>query len=260
MTKKNRSPFRAQREAAKIECGMLYGDIELCGADDTKITVERSARSHVKISENDGVIAIKQRKKPRFFRTKIKIFIPAESAPDLFLTVGGGSVLLCDTLYGNMTLRGDDTDVSISRCSFSNADLAGKKLRLECTDVAVANSFDGAAEWGDARMEHILCGKMQLKFKNGAIGITDLDCPDNFFSQERGSLNLILKGGEEDYSTNVLSLHGTCNRENAYGGEKHLKAYSEWGNIVVDFTKKKEGEPYGHDDVAEDTCSARGVE
>lgn len=251
--------FQTARDVVRTECELNCGDVEIIGCDDAKFGIERTRHTLLKISESDGAVKIKQIGKPLFHRAAIKIYVPAYCVPDITLKAKQGKIKISDGIFGDLRIKYNDAEISLAHASFVNTDICCNDVAFWCSDISVKSSFDCTADNGEGLMENSYCSNLDIRFKSGGIGITELKCPDSFLSVERGSLNVIMKGSSDDFTLNLVSKHGTCNRESVYGGSQAFKAYTEYGNIVVDFTEHKEDTFNGNDYVAEDPRVARGA-
>ncbi len=251
--------FNISDNVARIDCNIVSGDVIIVGSASAPFTAKKTRRCRLKISESDGVLKIRQSKAPLFRRASITITVPAYCVPDVSIKTAQGRINFTDGSYGNLDITSGDADVIICRSSFENCNIKCGRLKLYGKHLSVNGSFDGVAEEGGMLMDNAACGKLGLKYKSGDMGFSRLDCPDSLLAIERGNLNAILNGSASDYTLNLMSKNGTCNRGSVYGGEKAFKAYCGYGNLVVDFTEKdKEVAYYGNDDVAEDSRVARG--
>ncbi|MDE6597923.1 MAG: DUF4097 domain-containing protein [Clostridia bacterium] len=248
--------FKTKNDIIKIDCELISCAVEICGSDDC-LHIEKSKHSHIRVSENGGIVKIRQTRKPFFKKAELKIYIPAFCVPDLAVVLNGGTVSITRGIYGDLCIKSHEADINLSHCSFVNADLNCENIRLHCKDVSVRNALDCTAVNGEAIVDDSFCMQPDLRFKSGAMGITRLKCRNGYFSADCGSISLNLKGYKEDYSISSFTKYGTCNCPDTNGGKYGVKVYTGTGNIIIDFTDKKETALYGNDYVAEDTCLAR---
>lgn len=248
--------FKTKNDVIAIDCELISCTVEICGADDC-LRVEKNKRSHIKIGESGGAVKIKQTRKPLFGKADIKIYVPAFCVPDLAIVTNCGAISVTRGIYGDLRIKAHDADISLSQASFVNADFNCENIRLRCGDVSVRNALDCAAVNGEAIVDDGFCTRADLRFKSGGMGITRLKCRTGYFSSDCGSISLNLKGTKDDYTVNAFSKYGTCSRPDADGGKYCVKAYTETGKIIIDFTEKQEAALNGNDYVAEDTCLAR---
>lgn len=231
------SYFKTNGEITGIDCSLLQGNIEVYGVSSGEPYVQKLRHAHVKISEKDGVLKIKQIRKPLFRKADVKIFIPAHCVPDAAFSLTQGKIKLENGIYRDLRIKAESVAAEIAHACFTNAEVACGTLSLNCADVSVKQLFAATADAGAAIMEDCLFTKLDLHFKDGDAGITQLKCRDSYFVVERGSISLNLKGAKTDYVLNLLSKNGTCNCENTQSGENSCTAYTEYGKIVVDFTE-----------------------
>ncbi|MDE6001249.1 MAG: DUF4097 family beta strand repeat-containing protein [Clostridia bacterium] len=254
--KEKRLYFETENDVVRIDCELISCAVEICGADDC-LRVEKNKHSHIKISESGGIIKIKQTRKPLFKKAEVKIHVPAFCVPDLAIVTDSGTIAINHGIYGDLRIKAHDADISLSHSSFVNADLTCENIRLHSTDVSVRNALDCTAVNGEAIIDDSFCTRPDLRFKSGGMGITRLKCRTGYFSADCGSISLNLKGAKDDYTISSFTKYGTCNCPDTDGGKYSVKAYTGTGNIIIDFTDKKEVAFNGNDYVAEDTCLAR---
>ncbi|MDE6104734.1 MAG: DUF4097 domain-containing protein [Clostridia bacterium] len=234
--------YLAAEGVNRLDCEFINCNVKIYGTDGDDFRIERAHHSYIRISEHDGILRLKQLRKPFFHKAEIIIYAPASALPDVGLKIKRGSLEIDGARCGNLHITGGEVSVSIADSSFSYANVNLKSLKLDCADIAFENSFICAADSGKVIMENSLCHKMDLTVRCGNLGISRLKCRDGAYTVEEGSINLTLDGEEEDYSLSLLAKNGTCNRENASGGAYALKAYTGNGNIVVDFNGKPAAE------------------
>lgn len=242
----------------KLEIDLTCADVEITGAENGALVVSKLKHSHIKTSVHDGVLRIKQTRKPFFHRAAVKISIPAHCVPDVNANIKQGKLAVTGGLYGDLTVRCGTGRVSLGSCSFINCDVSGSDLKLGCGDVSVKRCFIANVAEGEILVENSFCYNLDAVIKSGNFGATALKTRDSSVIVERGCVNLILDGAAENYSLNLLSKNGTCNRESAAGGKIPVKAYAGCGNISIDFTQIKEVD-YGNDNVAENSRVACGA-
>ena len=248
--------FKTKNDVIRIDCELISCAVEICGADDC-LRIEKSKHSHIKLTESGGIVKIKQTRKPYFRKAELKIFVPAFCVPDLAVVFTSGTVSISNGIYGDLRVKAHEADINLSHSSFVNADLNCENIRLQCNDVSVRNALDCAAVNGEAIIDDSFCTRPDLRFKSGGMGITRLKCLTGYFSADCGSISLNLKGFKEDYAVSPFTKYGTCNCPDTDGGKYSVKVYTGTGNIIIDFTDKKETALNGNDYVAEDTCLAR---
>lgn len=233
------SHYNCDGEIFIIDCSLLNGSIEIYGVPQGKPTVEKIRHSHIKISEKDGVLKIKQPRKPWLHKSAVKIYVPDYCMPDVSLTLPQGRISVENGIYGDLRIKAGNAEVSLNSLCAANAEISGGAINVGCKDVSVKQLFTVNAESGSALIEKSLCTKLDLRFKDGDAGVTGLKFRDGSFSVERGSISLNLNGAKSDYLLNLLSKNGTCNCESTDTGEYVCKAYTEYGKIIADFTENE---------------------
>lgn len=244
--------FKASDGAVKIDIDLICADVQIESTRDKTLSVHKLRHSHIKVSEHNGVIKIKQTRKPRFHRAQAKIFIPLHCVPDIKAEIGIGKICVYGGLYGDLSAHCGDAKIELVSSAFADAEINGRSLSLNCSEISVKRSFGISAFEGDFLIENSYCTALDCNCRTGDVGTMLLRCKDSSFTVDKGSINLSFDGSEDDYSLHLLSRNGLCNRADSCDGDNTVKAYINKGNIVVDFSKKKESEN-GHDHVSEDT-------
>lgn len=234
--KEKYSHYAADGDIVKISCSLINGNIQIYGAADGKVCVEKTKRTHVKVYIKDNVIKIRQLRRPLFRKTAVKIFIPPHCVPDLDINFRQGALSIENGIYKDLRVKAENARTSFRSACFTNAEIMCGTLALDCGDISIKQLFTVAAEQGSAIIEQSLCTKLDFRFEDGDTGVTELKCRDSSFTTQNGSISVNLKGRKSDYALNLLSKNGTCNCENTDDGEYICKAYTENGKIVVDFT------------------------
>ncbi|MDE5721286.1 MAG: DUF4097 domain-containing protein [Clostridia bacterium] len=236
--------YLAAESINRLDCEFINCKVKIYGTDESTFRIERAPHSYIRIYEHDGILKLKQLRKPFFHKAEIIVYAPVDVLYGAGLKIKRGSLEMDGVNCTDLHITGGEVSVSIANSSFSHANVNLKTLKLDCADISFENSFICAADCGKVIMENSLCSKMDLTVKYGNLGISRLKCRDGAYTVEEGSINLTLDGEEEDYSLSLLAKNGTCNRENASGGAYALKAYTGNGNIVVDFNGKPDAEIY----------------
>ena len=89
--------------------------------------------------------------------------------------------------------------------------------------------------------ENTFFKRAEVRVKRGNIGIVNVSCKDCAFDTQKGNITASLAENEDEFNTSVVAREGTSNRESTAkcGADGNFHAYTESGNIVLDFT----GEP-----------------
>lgn len=222
-------------ENTVFDCALSCAAVNVFGTDGNNIEIEHSRRCHVKVSADANTIKIKQIRKPLFRKTEINIYVPNSCLADISIKIKHGSVKLDGGEFKNLNVECEDAEIGITSCNLKTAVITGQKIKMDCADVSVNDSFICVAENGEVIAENSNCTKTDMTFEYGNMGMSGFKCRDSAFRVKEGSINICLHGAEDDYSLRLLSPNGTCNRENVSGGTYELKAYTGSGNIVVDF-------------------------
>lgn len=229
--------YSAMGGIQKINVDVVGCDVVIYPVYENKITIIKTRRCHLKISQNGEEAKIKQTKKPRFRKSKVEICVPAQVLFNLNVNNECGSVDIGDGAFKSLDLRGGDVSLSLSHASFENVDIACKKLAFTATETKVSNGLRASATDGAAVLSKCASGNLDISFESGSLGFVDLKCKDTSVFTEHGSINAIFTGDKADYTFKLNAKNGLCNMENSGEGANVVKAYSGCGNIIVDFSE-----------------------
>ena len=219
----------------KINVDVVSCDVVIYPVYENKITIIKTRRCHLKISQNGEEAKIKQTKKPRFRKSKVEICVPAQVLFNLYVNNQSGSVDIGDGAFISLELKGDNVSLTLAHASFESAEIDCKKLAFSANELKVAGNLRVTAEGGAAALTKCSAGDLDFNFESGSLGFADLKCKDTSLYTEQGSINAIFAGSYKDYTFKLNAKNGLCNMENSDEGECVVKAYSGCGNIVIDF-------------------------
>lgn len=243
----------------KLELDITRATVHIAVSGDNQLKIERLNHSHIIITEQNGVVKLKQIGSPLFHPAVVKISVPPCCVPDITANIKQGSLDINGGIYGDVTIRGGDAKIDITNCAMTCGQINVKTLSLDCEDISARQYMSITSFEGNTLIDNSFCTDLDVNQKSGNIGISNLKCHDSSLSVEKGGINLILNGYESEYNLMVYSKHGMCNRENTSGARHNIKAYADYGNITIEFSKIKEAEIYGNDNVTEDTRLTLGA-
>lgn len=226
----------------KINVDVLACDVAVFPTNENKITIIKTRRCHLKISQNGEEAKIKQTKKPRFRKSRVEIYLPAHMLFSLYIRNECGTTNIGDDSYKSLELHGADSTLSLSRASFENVDISCQKVDFRVENLKVSgdlrvNAVDGAAVLSDCDLY-----TLDISFENGSLGVVGLKCKDTSLMTEHGSINAIFSEDQSRYTFKLKAKNGLCNLEKSGDGENVVKAYSGCGNIIIDFNAPKKSE------------------
>lgn len=229
--------YKATGEISKLDLSLISGNIYVRGVEKGPLRVTKKRRCHVKITESDGLICVKQVRKPMIRRAEVTVEVPSHCMPEISVNAEQTALEIDGGIYCGFKFKGGDGDVKIHCANFESVNLYGDGLNLNMDDVAVRNDMNLKAMQAEMTLNGGFANTVIAEFKNADVGLTQFTCRDGDFKLEKGSINLNFCGKSEDYALNLISRQGTCNRENTESGDKNVKVYTDSANIVVDFTE-----------------------
>jgi hypothetical protein len=242
-------------DMTKLELDISCATIQIEVATDNRLRIERLHHSHIKVSEQNGTVKLRQIGKPLFHPAAVKVLVPSCCVPDISANIKLGTISVSGGIYGDVTIVGGEATINLSNLAFANGHINVKSLTLTCSDVSARQYMAINSTEGSALIDDSFCTNLDIVLKSGNIGISNLKCHSSSLSTEKGGINLILSGDESEYNLSLTSNHGLCNRENTTGAKQNIKAFTDYGNITVEFSKHKEANDDGNDDVTKDPRS-----
>lgn len=238
MKRENIISYETFEDVSEIVVCIVDADVEIMGTDSHKLTVQRLLHSRIRVNEHEGTIRIRQTGKPLFRRARVRIWIPGHCVPDVTLNIRKGTLYFGKSICGELTARCGEAATDFADCSFTGADVKAADIKFSANGLTVKTQMSLYAAAAEIIIENGLFTDLGINCKSGNLGLSSLKCADADLKTDKGSVNLILCGHENEYGISLTAKDGTCNRENSGGGEKTVKVYSGSGNIAVDFTEK----------------------
>ncbi|MCD8372743.1 MAG: DUF4097 domain-containing protein [Clostridia bacterium] len=237
MNHKKLKTYRAKSDIVKIDCGVFDADVSFTSTSRPELIIEYSKHLYIRIDEADGVVTLKQLKKPIFHihTPAINFIIPDCCVPNLSLKMNNGSATLTDVIFNDAEINGDNIKTEITGCTFENLAVKAKDLNASADDITVKNLANATADDGRVGIDNSFCKKTECRMKNGNIGVSCSTCEYTVLDTGNGTVAANMVGNEKDYT---IELNGTTvsGNENLSESGKSFRARSATGSVVVDFS------------------------
>lgn len=234
--------FNVENDINTIECEFACADVSVEEAADGIFKIEYPAAKNVHIGSGESGLFINQKKRLFGGKQRIKIFVPSHVIPSIKINGKSFDFLISGGIYGELNLNADRSNVYLSSCVFENVGISGGEINatLDCATLKSGLLF--SADKGEVLAENTFSTRAEFRLKRGNVGLVNLNCRECTFEAEQGNMTATMAGSEEDFNTSLITKEGTVNRESAKrdGAENTFQAYAGKGNIVLDFTSKRE--------------------
>ena len=234
--------LEATAEINEICCNIYDATLIVNVYDGKELKVTLPDCKNVNVAVGEKSLIINQAK--RFFNFKkqvINIEVPEHVVPNLSLT--GNSVRLCvdEGIYGDLSLNGVQCELVLTSCAFASLQATVNKIDAIISEATIRQNLLFQVEKGQLIAENCFALIADCHFKSGNMGLVNLN-GDNFtFDTVKGNITLTLAGCEEEYNTLIRVKSGTSNKPSMLneGAQKSVKAFSENGNVLIDFVGEK---------------------
>ncbi|MCD8040656.1 MAG: DUF4097 family beta strand repeat-containing protein [Clostridia bacterium] len=237
MKEKKLKTYRAKADVIKIDCSVLDAEINFTPTSRPALVIEFSKNLKPHFAEGDGVVTLRQLKKPLFqlHPPVVNFLIPECSVPDLTLRMQNGSLTMNGIIFNDVDINGDDIKTEISGCTFENIAVKAKDLDISAEEITVKNLANTVADDGRVEIDKSFCKKTECRMKNGNIGVSCSTCEFTVLDAGNGSVAANMVGNEKDYTINLEGASVT-GKENISESGKSFRARSATGSVVVDFS------------------------
>lgn len=234
--------YTVETDVSEIECDLYDATVIIDVSADKKLRAEFPCAGNIHAGNADSTLYINQEKKPLFRNSGqiIKIFVPEHIVPALTLSGGGYGVEINGGIFKEVEISAEDAGVSIKNCSCESVEIMCEKTEAHFADLTVRNNLFVQTKEGDVLAENTFAPFCELHVRCGNIGLSALNCKEASLDAGTGNITATVAGSESDYTLSVMAKEGTANLETSPEpcGEKTIKAYSEKGNIAIDFLEK----------------------
>lgn len=228
----------ASAEAAEICCDLYDARLSVCASDDRQLRIVYPDHKNVNVAYGGSRIIINQTKRPFALSPQlITLCVPAHIVPDVKLCIKHAAVRFENGIYGDLSLIGEDGELSLTDCSFASGEVIGGNVNLYMGDATVKGNLFVQLNRGNVLAENSFASRAECRLKSGNLGFANLNCRECVFEAVKGNITAALAGTEDEYNTALRVKSGTANREAAEhaGAQKSVRAYTEKGNIMLDF-------------------------
>ncbi|MDE7086569.1 MAG: DUF4097 domain-containing protein [Clostridia bacterium] len=236
--------FTVETDVTQIECDLVNAAVSVEEAADGIFKIEYPNAKNVHIGSGENGLFLSQKKKLFGGKQQFKIYVPAHIIPAVKLNGKCFDFSVCGGIFGELNLNADCGNMNLKDCVFESVDVNGGEMNACLGGSTVKGNLNLQLAKGDVLAENTFATRTVLRVKRGNLGLVNLTCKDCTFETEKGNVTATMKGCEEDFSTSLLSKEGTVNRESVKrdGAENVFTAYTQKGNVVLDFIDGKENE------------------
>ena len=235
--------YSVETDVNSIEINVTNATVEICEAGDEKFYLEYPNTKNIFAANNENGIIIHQGKCGILIRPhqNFKIFVPAHTVPSLKVCGKDVDLIVKHGIYGEFNFSAENGNAELYGCVFESAEILGGAINVHVADATVKCGLVLQADKGDVLAENTFFKRAEVRVKRGNIGIVNVSCKDCAFDTQKGNITASLAENEDEFNTSVVAREGTSNRESTAkcGADGNFHAYTESGNIVLDFT----GEP-----------------
>ncbi len=237
MANKKLKAYRAKADVLKIDCSVYNADITFITTSRPDFVIEYSKNLSPHFAEGDGVITLRQTKRPflNLHTPVIHFMVPDCCVPSLTLRMQKGSVALTGIIFNDVDISGDSLKTDIKGCTFENLAVKAKDLKALADDITVKNLANATADDGSVGIDNSFCKKTECRMKNGNIGVSCSTCEYTVLDTGNGTVAANMVGNEKDY-TIALEGASVSGKENVSESGKSFRARSATGSVVVDFS------------------------
>lgn len=234
--------LEATAEINEICCNIYDATLIICVYDGKELKVTLPDCKNVKVAVGEKSLIINQAKRLlNIGKQVITVNVPEHVVPSLSLT--GNFVRLCvdEGIYGDLSLNGVQCELVLTNCAFASLQVTVSKLDALISEATIKQNMHFQVEKGQLIAEKCFTQIADCHLKKGNMGLINLSGSDFTFETESGNITLTLAGYEEEYNTLIRVKSGTSNKPSMQneGAQKSVKAFSENGNVLLDFVGKR---------------------
>ncbi len=229
-------------ETAEIYCDLFDARLTVCASDDKQLKVVYPDGKNINVACGENGLIINQSKRLLHVSSQhITLYVPAYIVPDIKLCLKHASVIFEGGIYGDMSINAEDGKLYLSGCAFASCEVIGGDIEAYLADVTVKGNLFAQLTKGNVLAENSFIYRAECRIKNGNLGFVNLNCKKCVFEAYKGNISASIVGVEEDFSTAIRAKSGTANRDGAEreGAQKSVRAYTEKGNIMLDFVGER---------------------
>lgn len=228
-----------EQEIAAIECEVCDAALMFTPSEDEKMSVTFPKAKNVLTGFGDGCLIVKQGKRRLFCgRQKIAIRVPSHLVPSVKICSRNSEITFGDGIYADLQIQAGDGSLTVAGSAFSDLTVAGDNMEIKLTSCTVKESLNVNISKGDVLCEDVFATRIECHTDCGNVGMAKVGVKESALETQSGNISATLTGAAENYSTSILAKNGTSNRDSITvdGAERNLRAYSDGGNITLEFT------------------------
>lgn len=258
--------LEATAEINEICCDLYDATLNVTVSDGKELKVILPDCKNVNIAVGEKRLIINQAKRLiPIGKQTITVFVPTHVVPALNITGTRAQVSVDGGIFADLNLNGICGELNLTSCAFASVQVASGKLNLHFSETTVKQNLLLQIESGQLIAENFFALVADCRLKSGNMGFINLSGSDFTFETESGNITLTLAGCKEEYNTLIRVKNGTSNRPSTQseGANKSVKAFSENGNVLLDFIGEKvvcEAAVSSDDILSEDTQNDNDAE
>lgn len=228
-----------EQEIAAIECEVCDAALIFTPSEDEKMSVTFPKAKNVHTGFGESGLIVKQGKRPLLCgRQKIAIRVPSHLVPSVKIGAVNSEITFEDGIYAELSIRTAKGSLTVSGSSFSDLTVAGDDMEVKLKGCTVKESLNVNISKGDILCEDVFATHLDCHTDCGNVGMANVGVKESALETQSGNITATLTGAAENYSTSILAKNGTSNRDSTTvdGAERNLRAFSDGGNITLEFT------------------------
>ena len=242
--------YNAAGEVSTIICDLNSVDLTIIPTGESELKIISENGKRLDISLNESTLTLSQGKANLLFshrKKRIEVRVPDHTVPEIIADAKNCKIKIDGGIYGQLSLYGDGCSLECDNSSFAQCSLTGTYLCTYLKGVTVKNTLVVKCDEGDMIWENSFAACTECRVKRGNIGLSGFNCKDSIMEAQNGNVAAQLNGEEDEYNLGLLIGEGTANRESVLreGAARSFKAYSQKGNIAIDFVPEREDTLYG---------------
>ncbi len=235
--------YSVDSDISTIEFDIYDAAVKICASPDGTLKVAFPCARNMHVANAESELYITQTKRPLFSRAKqlISVYVPDYIVPSVRFIGVNYSVEAKKGIYKEFAVNGECAALTLSDSVSESVEIICENVSAHLINATVKGNFFVQAKQGVILAENTFASLAELHLKSGNIGLSGMNCKEGAFETGAGNVTVTLSGAESDYSLSVTAREGTANRESKLieGAAKSVKAYTEKGNIVLDFSQKE---------------------
>jgi hypothetical protein len=239
--------IKIEGDISGIVCRLNKCKVSFFVEEGKAITMDADKAFKFKVCQEGKKIIVRQGARKildTFRRTKhtLKIGVPAHIVPSLSLTGTDIDLDIEHGIYRDFDIYSDKSTIQINDAAFEGIDVRSIHSTANICSATVKNSLYIGIGGGEILLEKCFALHTECRNKGGNVGAIDLNSRNNIFEAENGNITATIYGEPEQFNISIEAKEGTCNRQSSTieNCPRFIKAYTQNGNILLDFVKKEE--------------------